>query len=295
MMIDPILSGGISTSSYLPIVRNNSTSNTQVAKSLSRLSSGLRIQTAADAPADLSESERLRSIISRYESAISNSDNAVSYLSTADSYLQNISNTLGRMQELAISANDGTKTDTDRAALQTEFGQLQESITSTTSGTSPLASFNGSPIFQGNVKTTAIGPDAGQETQLVSMDLTATSTQAVGNDSQGNPIQWGSIVSSDATGISIASQSAAGTTIEKLGAAIDYLSSTRAQIGAQYSSINANTEGLRNAQMNSISRESSIRDLDYAKETVNLVKFMNLGQINRGILSKTMGKLLATA
>ncbi|OGV65028.1 MAG: hypothetical protein A2283_20495 [Lentisphaerae bacterium RIFOXYA12_FULL_48_11] len=295
MMVDPILSSGISTSSYLPIVRNNSNANSQVAKSLGRLSSGLRIQTAADAPADLSESERLRSIISRYESAISNSDNAASYMSTADSYLQNISDTLGRMQELAVSANDGTKTDTDRAALQAEFEQLQGSITSTTSGSAPLASFNGSPIFQGDAKTIAIGPDSGQEMQLVAMDLTSTSTQPVGNDSQGAPIQWGTIISSDGSGISISSQSAAGAAVEQLGAAIDYLSSARAQIGAQYSSISSNTEGLRNAQMNSISRESSIRDLDYARETVNLVKFLNLGKINRGILAKTTGNLLATA
>lgn len=294
MKVDPVLSYGMSTA-YIPLVRNNALANTQAAKSMNRLSSGLKIQTAADAPADLAESERLRSMISRYDAAISNSENAASYITTADSYLQNISDTMGRMQELAVAANDGTKTDTDRAALQAEFGQLQDSINSITSGTSPLASFNGSPIFQGETKTIAIGPDINQGIQLVSTDLTSTSTQNIGNDSQGNPIQWSAITSSGGSGISISSQSAAGAAIEKLGAAVDYVSSTRAQFGAQFSSINSNTEGLRSAQMNSISRESSIRDLDYAKETVNFIKFLNLGQINRGILSKTTGNLLATA
>jgi flagellin len=293
MKVDPILS--YSFTSLSPIIHANASANTKAASSMSKLSSGLRIQTAGDDPAGLAESERLRSLISRYDAAVSNSENAESYLQTADSYMQNISDTIGRMQELAVAANDGTKTDTDRAALQAEFGQLQESITNITSGTSPLASFNGSPIFQGESKSIAIGPEIGQELQIVPIDLTSTSAQNIGTDTQGNPIQWNNILTDGGSGINISSQDSAKDALDKLGAALDYVSSSRAQMGAQYSALSSNAEGLRSAQMNSLSRESSIRDLDYARETVNLVKFLSLGQINRSIIAKTTGNILATA
>jgi flagellin len=291
MFINPVGSGG---SSYIPIVRNNAAANSGTAKSMSRLASGLKIQTAADAPADLAQSERLRALISRYDSAVSNSENASSYIATADGYLQNIQDTMGRMQELAVAANDGTKSETDRAALQAEFGQLQQSIDATTSGSSPLASFNGSPIFQGGQKTVATGPDADQEIQLPAIDLSSTSTQSVGQDSSNNQIQWSAITSSGPGGTNISSQAEAASAVERLGLANNFISTARAQIGAQQSAIDSNISGLRSAQMNSVSAESKIRDLDYAKETVNFVKFLNLGTINRGIISRAgSGKVLA--
>lgn len=293
MKVDSVNTFGFA-SSLSQVVTNNASANSKAAQSMRRLSSGLKLMSAADAPADLSESERLRALIARYDSAISNSENAVAYLQTADSYMQNVSDTIGRMQELAVSANDGTKTETNRAALQVEFGQLQDSLGGITSGQSPLASFNGSPILQGQGRTIAIGPDTGQEIQIAPVDLTATSTQNIGADSQGSPVDWSAIMTGGGGGINISSQAAARDAGQKLGIALDHVSSTRAQMGAQYSAISSNVEGLRSAQMNSISRESGIRDLDYARETVNLVKFLNLGQVNRSIIDQMRGNLLAT-
>jgi flagellin len=102
--------------------------------SMSKLSSGLRINSAGDDPAGLVMSERLRAQYRNTSAAASNVENKINYLQTADSWLQKVHDILGRMAELAIMANDGTKSQTDRDNLQKEFEQMQKEIQRITSG-----------------------------------------------------------------------------------------------------------------------------------------------------------------
>ena len=108
MNINPI--SRYNQSALLPLVNSSISANTNIRKSIGLISSGLKIATSADSPSGLAMSERLRSLIGKYESAISNVENAVSYMETTDSYLQTVHNMTGRMQELAIAANDGKQT-----------------------------------------------------------------------------------------------------------------------------------------------------------------------------------------
>ncbi|HBA84803.1 MAG TPA: hypothetical protein DCZ95_11980 [Verrucomicrobia bacterium] len=86
------------------------------------------------------------------QAAQSNLENEISYAQTADGWAQSIDNILGRMGELAVAANDGTKSAIDRQSLQYEFSQMQQAIQSIATGPNALAKFNGMPIFQdGNI------------------------------------------------------------------------------------------------------------------------------------------------
>ncbi len=250
--------------------------------------------TASAVASDLAMSERLRGMILRSDAAISNMENAVSYSDVSDGYLQNIQDTVGRMQELAISANDGTKTDTDRLALQAEFSQLKDSIGSVASGSSPLASFNGQALFDGKTVSTAIGSEPGQIMDFSAIDLTNNSQQVVGKDSNGSDIKWGEMMSG-AGSLDIASQGGAQNAVSALSQASDMLSGIRATRGAEKSRIESSLSGLRDSQLNTIASESRIRDVDVAKEMVNLVKFMTLGKTGSAMLKSAHGGLLATA
>jgi flagellin len=118
-------------------------------QSMSKLSSGLKIMSAGDDPAGLAMSERLRAQYRNTAAAAGNVENKINYLQTADAWLQKVHDIIGRMAELSIMANDGTKSQTDRNNLQTEFAQMQKEIQRITSGATAAAKFNGLYLFRG--------------------------------------------------------------------------------------------------------------------------------------------------
>ena len=120
-------------------------SQQQLAKSLSRLSSGSKIITASDDAAGLAVSSRLDSQLRRMESVLDNLGNAMSLTQTQDGYLGNIDNALTRMTELAMMAQDNTKQGDDRALYNEEFQQLMSYVRSTR-----VRDFNGVPLFDGS-------------------------------------------------------------------------------------------------------------------------------------------------
>ncbi|MDD4735042.1 MAG: flagellin, partial [Kiritimatiellae bacterium] len=118
-------------------------------QSMNKLSSGLRITRAGDDPAGLAMSERLRAQYRNTAKAASNVENKINYLQTADAWLQKIHDMTGRMAELAVMANDGTKSQVDRDNLQKEFAQMQKEIKRITSGATAAGKFNGLYLFRG--------------------------------------------------------------------------------------------------------------------------------------------------
>jgi flagellin len=254
--------------------------------SLDKLSSGMKINSAGDSPSGLAMSERLRSLIGRYDAAVTNADNAVSYLQTSDSFMQSMQNTVGRMQELAIAANDGTKSDTDRKLLAEEFEQLKTGLTDVTDGASPLGSFNGKALFQGNSMEVAIGPESGETMSFAELDLTSSSSASIGKDHNGQDVAWSSVVTAEnGGGISIATQAGASDSIEALSMANDYLSSARAVGGAEQERVSQTIQGLRQAQVNSVSAESGIRDTDIAAEMINFSKYQAMTLLGNKMLA----------
>ena len=129
--------------------KNYRSNLTSMRRSMARLSSGLRIGMAGDDPSGLAMSERMRAQIRNTAAASSNVENKINYLQTADSWLQKIHDLLGRMGELAIMANDGTRSATDRENLEREFEQMQKEIQRITTGATAAGRFNGLYLFRG--------------------------------------------------------------------------------------------------------------------------------------------------
>ena len=153
--------------------------------------------------------------------AESNLENASSYAQTADGWLQSIDDILGRMGELAVMANDGTKSALDRQNLQYEFSQMQKAIQSITTGPDALAKFNGIPLFQGD----ALASDAAP---IPSPDLTASSPVVIGASVSGESITWGGAISQGG----IEELSAAVETGAVIQMASNHLGQVRATLGA---------------------------------------------------------------
>jgi flagellin len=253
--------------------------------SMSKLSSGEKIQSAGDDPAGLAMSERLRAQARNSAAAASNIQNEISYIQTADSWLQKVHDILGRMTELSIAANDGTKDDTDLGNLQEEFSQMQQEVQRITDGSTSAAKYNGKAMLQGNERTIQVGPDFGQEFTLSSINLTSGDATSIGTAGDGSTaVTWGSLIDDDE--LSIGTQSAAGTAVAKLNLGIDYISQKRAVVGAQQSRLNHTLEGLRNYEDNIRGAESQIRDVDVAKETTEFSKNQILTQIGTAMLAQ---------
>lgn len=287
---------------------------TNLRKSMSRLSSGLRINTAGDDPAGLAMSERLRAQYRNTAAAANNVENKINYLQTADSWLQKIHDILGRMAELSIMANDGTKSQTDRDNLQKEFEQMQKEIQRITSGATAAGKFNGLYLFRGGsgVATATgdgvltgfgsvrlqIGPDSNQVFNEEPINLTATNFAVVGSyntysygsvnmtllGSNPQTVTWASLICGQHLSISV--QSVAQGAVDKLNLGIDYVSSIRATLGAEMNRMEQTLSGLRNYEENIRATESRIRDVDVAYETTQFSKYQILTQIGTAMLAQ---------
>lgn len=225
--------------------------------SMSRLSSGLKIETAADDPAGLAISERLRSQAKNSAAAAQNIENVLSYAQTADSWMQKIHDIIGRMGELAISANDGTKSSTDLAQLQKEYSEMSAEITRINSN----AKYNSKQIFGGGDMSVQIGPDSNQTFTIT--DIAAT---AVAGD--------------------ISTAVGAAAAITTTTTAVDTISAARAQLGAQAARLKHTLAGLRTYEDNIRGAESQIRDVDMAREATDFSKYQILSQVGTAMLAQ---------
>lgn len=272
--------------------------------SMSRLASGSRIATSADDPAGLAISERMRAQIRNSTMAAQNIQNEQAYLRTADSWMQKIHDMLHRMAELAVSANDGTKTQTDRSNLQAEFEQLQAEIARITSGSLARGKYNTKNIFDGQSHYVQIGPDPGQWFQGTALRLDRFSSQSIGSAQiqfsagqyQLGPsvaARWSMILARGGTGagrtgngIEVSTLAGAAKAGAFLALAIDHLSRQRAIVGAQSSRLAHTLDGLQSYQANLRGAESQIRDVDVAFESTTFMKSQILVQVGTAMLAQ---------
>jgi flagellin len=266
-------------------VWKNYTSNVSgLRSSMSKRSSGSRINNAGDDPSGLAMSERLRAQTRNTAAAAGNVEIQLNYLQTADSWMQKIQDMLGRMGEIAVMANDGTKSSTDTAVLQKEFAQMQDEIKRVVDD---AGKFNGIALFDGTAVTQQVGADGGQEFTGVAIDLSSTDTTDLDGSGVGGTTTWNGLVDSSASGaVSVSSQSGASAAVTAVNAGIDYLSSARADVGAEMKRMDQTHDGLRNYEENITAAESRIRDVDVAKETSNMSKFQILQQVGTAMLAQ---------
>jgi flagellin len=246
--------------------RNLSGTNGMLGKSLEKLSSGFRINRAADDAAGLVKSESLRAEIGGTRQAIQNGQDGISFVQTTEGALNEVHSILQRMRTLAVdAANTAT---TDGTAQQAEIDQLNAELDAIGARTT----FAGNTVFQdysSSALTFQVGAGAGSSNQLtITDDLALASNDVFG---------------ADLSAITMSSATAAITTIDT---AIASVSSVRSTLGATQNRLEHTISNLQVAQENLSASESRIRDTDMALEMVTFTRNQIMAQAGTAMLAQ---------
>jgi flagellin len=240
-------------------------SETALSQSLARLSSGSKITSPADDSAGLAVSMQLTAQMDDNTAASNNVGDAISFNQTQDGYLQQLSGALDRMSELAVQAQDVTKSNSDRALYQQEFNTLASYVNDVST-----QNFNGVSLFNGNNMDVTI--DSGGDTftmQGVNLD-TATYSNLIG----------------DSVGTIGDANSGAVKALADVQSAIDQLAADRASIGANEETLTDYSDQLSTLNNNLSAANSQIMDVDVAQESTNYAKYNILVQTGTAMLAQ---------
>ena len=233
--------------------RNLSVTQGQMSKSLEKLSSGFRINRAADDAAGLAISEGLRSQVGGLKVGVRNAQDGISVAQTAEGALTEVHSMLQRMNELSVQYNNGTQNTDSQASLGAEFDALQSEITRITDNTK----FNGVDLFAGAALTFQVGSDATD-----TIDVSATALAAVDTSA--------ALITDSAT----------------VQAAITTISTQRGELGAVQNRFEHTINSVNVAIENLSASESRIRDTDMASEMVNFTRSQILSQAGTAMLAQ---------
>src|SRR4051812_11318390 len=258
--------------------RNLSVTDGQMGKSLEKLSSGYRINRAADDAAGLSISEGLRSQIGGLKVAVRNAQDGISVVQTAEGALTETHSILQRMRDLSVQASSTGSQDSDaRSAAQTEFSQLGEELNRIATTTA----FGGQKLLDvastSYVGTFQVGAN-GSSSDQIAVNL---STAAFGSGS--------ALSGFDAAGLGVGSldlTSAGTAAIDSIDTAIKGVSTARATLGAYQNRFEHTINNLNVAVENLSASESRIRDTDMAQEMVSFTRSQILTQAGTSMRPK---------
>ena len=259
--------------------RNTAQTQQQLATSMQRLSSGMRINSAADDAAGLSISQRMKAQVNGFNVAIRNSNDGISLSQTADGALGQVGNSLQRMRELAVQAANATNTSADKDSLDQEFGQLASEIQRVLGGTT----FNGQAI---------LGADAGAQVFQVGANTTTNDSITVTTTNLTTDNTITAVAGTDNTGSGravidhTASASAIDNVINNIDAALSDVNGQRATFGATENRFNSVISNLQVSVENQSAAESRITDADYAAETANLSRAQILQQAGTAMIAQ---------
>jgi flagellin len=246
--------------------RNLSDTGNSLGKSLEKLSSGFRINRAADDASGLVKSENLRSEVGGTKQAIRNAQDGISLVQTAEGSLNEVHAILQRMRDLAVSASN-TATN-DGVAEQAEVTELSAELTAIGTRTQ----FSGQSVFSGSSRTFQIGANSGDTLSITFDDLSSAS---VGSDNI------------DVSGIDL--ESAGGDASAAIGVidnAIASVSSQRANLGANQNRLEHTIKNLSVSAENLSAAESRIRDTDMASEMVTFTRNQIMQQAGTSMLAQ---------
>lgn len=238
-------------------------------KSTEKLSSGYKINRAADDAAGLSISEKMRNQIRGLNKASDNAQDGISLVQTAEGALNEVHSMLQRMSELAVQASNGTNDSQDRTALDNEVQQLKTEIDRVGTTTQ----FNKMDILTGefssnNEKTLQVGANQNQVITIAISALTSTVGAALD------------------TTVKVSTASAAQSSITIIQNSITNLSALRSKLGALQNRLEHTVANLDNISENTQSAESRIRDTDMAEEMVQYSKNNILQQAGQSMLAQ---------
>ena len=255
--------------------RNLSNSTSALGVTFKRLSSGQRINSAADDAAGLSISDRMTSQVRGLNQAVRNANDTISLIQITESALTETTNALQRMRELAVQAANDTNVSSDRADLQKEVNQLVSEIDRIANTTQ----FNNQLLLQGNFregKTFQVGANYGQ-TLMVSITSMGASALHI------NATEMASFVTGTTTS---ANQMAAESAIARIDLAINSVTAQRASLGALQNRFEAVVANLTNISLNTSIARSRILDADIAAETAKLTQNSIMQQAGTAVLAQ---------
>ncbi len=257
------------SASGLSILSNMNRHYNAMSKSMLRISTGYRINSAADDPAGLAISEKMRAQIRGLNMASKNIQDGISLVQTAEGALNETHAMIQRMRELAVQASNDTLTDSDRQQLDLEFQELKKEIQRLSKDTE----FNTRTLLNGDYSTNGLkiqaGANAGQTIELFINDMGAG---ALGLDAT----------------TSIATRDNANNAISSMDEALKRVSSERSRLGAYQNRLEHAYNANVNTAENLTAAESRIRDADIAKEMMNMVKSQILLQASQYVLALHM-------
>lgn len=247
--------------------RNLSTVSERIGTNFRRLSTGLRISTAADDAAGLAISERLRSQVRSLDQAKRNANDGISLVQTAEGALNEVSSILTRLRELSIQASNGSVSDKDKKTLNEEFTSLVDEVNRIGRSTE----FNGIKLLDGSSSSVSFqigfGTTTGIDTLSVSLSAALSTSLALNS-------------------LDIGSSGSTTTAITNIDKAIDSISSLRGSLGAVQNRLGSTINNLAIQTENLSAAESRIRDVDVAYETAQLTRNNILQQASISVLAQ---------
>ena len=243
--------------------------NMAMQKSIGRLSSGLRVESAADDAAGVAVAENMRAQLRGFQQANRNANDGISIMNTAEAAYQSISDTLVRMRELAVEAANDSLSDTERGFLNTEFTDLVTEITRI----SDVTEFNGINLLDGSAGTggtmtfqvgTRNSTDDRITVELDDQDSAALGVDASTVDTQGN----------------------AQAAIDDIDTALESLNTDRSSLGATINSLNVAVSNLATTIENYGAAVGTIRDADIGAESAEFSRRQVLQQAGVSMLSQ---------
>lgn len=253
--------------------RNSSVSQSSLATSMQRLSSGLRVNSAKDDAAGLAISERMNAQAKGMNVAIRNANDGISMAQTAEGALSKTGDILQRMRELAVQAANGTNNGADKDSLNKEFEELGKEITRTIASTS----FNDKKILAGDSGDITFQVGANTEADVDTVTVTFSD---MSGDASLTAVTTGSTNKIDSSVTDV------GAVIDALDGAIDKVNSERAVLGATQSRFDAVISNLQVASENQSAARSRIVDADFAAETANLSRAQVLQQAGNAMIAQ---------
>jgi len=235
--------------------RNLNKSSSSLSTALTRLSSGLRINSAMDDAAGLAVAQKMESQIRGMTVASRNASDGISYAQTADSALSTVSDQLQRMRELATQSLNGTLSDTERSKINQEYSALQEEA----SRIQGAAKLNGQSVY--GTFSFQVGADASDTIS-------------------------GSFSSVTVTGTSVSTSADASTALASIDDWLGSVASNRAEIGGTQSRLTFTISYLEGAVENQTAAKSRIMDADFAAETASLTRAQILQQAGTAMVSQ---------
>lgn len=251
--------------------RNLNATQEALGSSISRLSSGLRINKAGDDAAGLGISESLKASVRSLGQAQRNANDGISMSQVAEGAMNEMQGIVGRMRELSVQAANSTLGSTERGYIHTEFTQLSQEI----DRISKVTNFNGQTLLDGKAST-GLTFQVGiynSSDDRISMSITKLNTSTLGSTAK-------------ITNTSLSTVTNAQKAIGVFDAAIKNLSQARAKVGASQNRMSVTISNLSSSFENLSAANSRIRDVDVASETASLTKSQILSQAGLAVLSQ---------